>query len=160
MADKMAIQQALITNEPFRVQSATGEKPNTFLFADYGYNAYASVAITSQKLIETKRDAIQCFVNGSIQGWIDFLKDPAPALALIRKDNEDNPDDLVQYTIEMLKKSGILETEDTKKLGIGAMTDERWKAHADLLKEADLAPKDFNPKDAYTLEFVNKRYGM
>jgi hypothetical protein len=30
-------------------------------------------------------------------------------------------------------RSGIVETEDTSRLGIGAMTDERWKPHFALL---------------------------
>ncbi len=159
-ADKMAIQQGLITNEPYRVLTETGEKPNTFLLADGGYNAYSSVAVTSKQMIDTKREAVQCFVDASIKGWIDFLKDPAPAVALIRKDNPDNPDGLVDYTIDMLKKAGILESAETAKYGLGTMSDDRWKAHTELLKDAGLAPKDFNYKEAFTLDFVNKRVGM
>jgi NitT/TauT family transport system substrate-binding protein len=160
MADKMAIQQALITNEPHRVEAATGEKPNTLLFADYGYNAYASVAVTSQKLIAEKPATIQCFVDASIKGWADFLRDPAPAVALIRKDNPDNPDDVVQYAIDKIRSAGIVETSDTASLGIGAMSDERWKAHTELMKASGLAPADFNYRDAFTLSFINKRVGL
>ena len=160
LADKMAIQQALITNEPHRVEVETGEKPNTFLLADSGYNAYASVAVISQKLIDSNPQARQCFVDASIKGWIDFFKDPTPAVGLIRKDNPDNPDDVVEYAIKMLKDAKILESDNTSKFGIGAMSDERWKAHTELLKSAGLAPADFNYKDAFTLDFINKRVGM
>ena len=42
--------------------------------------------------IYTSPEVVQCFVNGSISGWIDFMKNPAPAIELIRKDNPDNAD--------------------------------------------------------------------
>jgi NitT/TauT family transport system substrate-binding protein len=157
LADKMAIQQALITNEPHRVEAATGETPNTFLFADHSYEAYASVAVVGQNLIDTKPAAIQCFVDASIAGWRSFLDDPAPAVELIRKDNPDNPDDVVGYAIAMLKSAHIIETDETATLGLGAMTDARWKAHVDLLREAGLAPREFDYRDAFTLAFLKNR---
>jgi NitT/TauT family transport system substrate-binding protein len=160
MADRLAIQQALITNEPHRVQVETGEVPKTFLLADHGYDAYASVAIVPQKLIDSKADAVQCFVNASIKGWIDFMRDPAPAVELIRKDNPDNPDDVVAYSMKMLKAAGILETAETAKYGLGTMSDERWRSHSLLMQEAGIVPKSYDYRAAYTLQFVNKRFGM
>src|SRR5262249_15898123 len=119
LTDRQAIQQALITNEPHRVEVETGKLPKTFLLAHHAYGAYASVAIVPQKLVDTKPEAVQCFVNASIRGWIDFMQDPAPAIALIRKDNPDNPDDVVAYSMKMLKAAGIIESAETAKLGLG-----------------------------------------
>jgi NitT/TauT family transport system substrate-binding protein len=160
LADKAAIQQALITNEPRRVEVETGKLPRTFLLGDHGYDAYGSTTVVPQKLLETKPDAVQCFVNASIQGWIDFMKDPAPAVELIRKDNPDNSDDVVAYAIKMLKASDILETAETGKNGLGTMSDERWASHSQLLQNAGIVPKSFDYRQAYTLQFVNKRFGM
>jgi len=160
LADRLAIQQALITNEPHRVEVETGKQPKTFLLADDGYGAYASVAIVPQKLIDTKPEAVQCFVNASISGWIDFMKDPAPAVALIRKDNPDNPDDVVAYSMKMLKAAGIIETAETAKLGLGTMSDKRWRSHSQMLQEAGIVPKSYDYRQAYTLQFINKRFGM
>jgi NitT/TauT family transport system substrate-binding protein len=160
MADKLAIQQALITNEPHRVQVESGEVPKTFLLADHGYGAYASATIVPQKLIDSKPEAVQCLVNASIKGWIDFMKDPARAVALIRKDNPDNPDDVVAYSMKMLEAAGILETAETAKYGLGTMNDERWRSHSQLMQEAGIVPKSYDYRGAYTLQFVNKRFGM
>jgi NitT/TauT family transport system substrate-binding protein len=160
LADKSAIQQALITNEPRRVEVETGKLPKTFLLGDHGYDAFGSTTVVPQKLLESKPDAVQCFVNASIQGWIDFMKDPAPAVELIRKDNPDNSDDVVAYAIKMLKASDILETAETGKNGLGTMSDERWASHSQLLQNAGIVPKSFDYRQAYTLQFVNKRFGM
>lgn len=155
-----AIQQGLITNEPYQVFKQTGKWPKSFLLADYGYGAYASLIIVPQKMIDTTPDAVQCFVNGSIKGWVEFLKDPAPAVALIKRDNPDNPDDLIANVVKTLKDAGIIETAQTAKYGLGTMSDERWKAQFDMLAAAGVVPKDLDYRSSYTLQFVNKRYGM
>jgi NitT/TauT family transport system substrate-binding protein len=153
MADNNGIQQGLITNEPYRVQKETGKAPKVFLLASGGYQAYGSVAVFPQKTIDTKPQLVKCFVEASARGWQDFLKDPAPAVALIRKDNPDNPDDVIDNVIRTLKSEGIVESADTTGAGIGAMTDRRWKAHADMLTEAGLVPPGFDVKQVYTLQF-------
>ncbi|MDB5411269.1 MAG: thiY [Rhodospirillales bacterium] len=158
LVDQGAIQQGLITNEPFLVLHETGVAPKTFLLADLGYVSYSSIAIASQKLIDTAPDAIQCFVNASIRGWIEFLADPLPAVALIKADNPDNTDELIAYAVKTLKSAGIVETEETTRLGIGAMTDERWKSHFALLADQSLIPKNQDYSRAFTLQFVNKRF--
>jgi NitT/TauT family transport system substrate-binding protein len=157
LVDPGAIQQGLVTNEPFLVLNETGVAAKTFLLADLGYPSYSSIAIASQKLIDTAPDAIQCFVNGSIRGWIDFLDDPAPATALIKADNPDNTDALIAYAVKTMKSAGIVETEDTARLGIGAMTDERWKSHFALLVDQGLIGNHQDYTRAFTLQFVNKR---
>jgi NitT/TauT family transport system substrate-binding protein len=88
------------------------------------------------------------------------MKDPAPAVELIRKDNPDNSDDVVAHAVKMLKASDILETAETGKNGLGTMSDERWKSHSQLLQDAGLVPKNFDYRQAYTLQFVNKRFGI
>lgn len=160
LADDKMITQALITNEPHRVEVETGKMPKAFLLADYGYEAYAATLIVPQLMIDKKPEAVQCFVNGSIKGWIDFMKNPAPGIELIRKDNPDNPDDVVSYSIKMIQQSSMLETAETAKYGLGTMNDARWKSHTEMLQNAGIVPKDFDYRQAYTLQFVNKRFGM
>ena len=159
-SDKTGITQALITNEPHRVEVETHEKPTIFLLADNGYDAYSSVAVVSQKLIETKPAAIQCFVDASIKGWVDFLKDPAPAVALIRKDNPDNPEDVVDYAIKVMKDTGLIESSETAQYGVGTMSDERWKKHGAMLQATGIIPPGADYKQSFTLQFVNHRVGM
>jgi NitT/TauT family transport system substrate-binding protein len=43
---------------------------------------------------------------------------------------------------------------DAAKLGIGAMTDERWKATYDYMVSAGLLKKEVDYKQGYTLQFV------
>jgi NitT/TauT family transport system substrate-binding protein len=160
LVDKKAIQQALITNEPNRILKETGETAKVFLLADLGYPSYASIAVAPQKLIDSKPQAVQCFVNGSIRGWIDFFQDPAPAVGLILKDNPDNSEEVIDYAVKTMRSAGIVETAETAKFGLGTMNDERWKAHYDTLAAEGAVAKDLDYRLAYTLQFVNKRHGM
>jgi len=157
LLDPTGIQQGLLTNEPYRVQTETGKSPKTFLLADYGYEAYSSVVIASKKMIDEKPQLVQCFVSATRKGWEEFFVDPKPAVALIKQNNPENTDDLIAYAIRTMKSAGIVESADTAKGGIGTMTDARWKSHFDMLASAGLISKTLDYKSAYTLQFVNAK---
>ena len=111
--------------------------------------------------MKEKPDLVQRFVNASIEGWYSYLyKDPSPANALIRKDNPDMTPDEIAYSIKAMKDHGIVDSGDSKTLGIGAMTDERWARFAKVMIQDGLYPADLDVKKAYTLQFVNKKVGM
>lgn len=155
LVDKGAIQQGLVTNEPFRIEKQTGQAPKVFMLSDAGWSSYASIIIAPDALIEKKPQAIQCFVDASRRGWNEFLNgDIAPALALIRKDNPDNPDDVVDYVIRTLKERQIVLGGDAPQLGVGAMTEARWKAFADEQVAAGLIAPTFDHHAIYTTRFL------
>lgn len=157
LVDNSAIQQALVTNEPFRIAKETGKMPKVFMLSDYGWDSYASISLVPQALIDSKPQAVQCFVDATRKGWTEFLTgDPAPGIALIRKDNPDNPDDVVDYVIKTIKARGLTESADTAALGIGAMTDKRWQDFVAMQVKAGLVPAGFDHRTAYTLQFLKK----
>ncbi len=59
-----------------------------------------------------------------------------------------------------MKRYGIVDSGDAKTLGIGAMTDARWKEFATVMIEMGVYPRDLDVARAYTLSFVNRRVGM
>jgi len=154
------VQQGYLSSEPLLVEKA-GVKPVVFLLANEGYSSYASVIETSRKMVEEKPDLVQRFVNASIEGWYSYLYgDPAPANALIKKDNPEQTDELLDYAIKKIKEYGIVDSGDSLKLGIGAMTDERWKDFFEVMSKQGLYPAGMDYKKAYTLQFVNKGVGL
>jgi NitT/TauT family transport system substrate-binding protein len=160
LADKNAIQQGYLSSEPFVIQQA-GVKPVVHLLADAGFENYTTTITTSQKLVDTKPDLVQRFVNASIEGWISYMTgDPSPGNELIKKDNPDMTDEKIAYAIKVMNEYGIIDSGDSKKLGIGAMTDERWERFYKINVETGVYPAGMNFKKAYTLQFINKRVGM
>jgi NitT/TauT family transport system substrate-binding protein len=160
LADEKAIQQGYLSSEPYTIEQA-GVKPVVLLIADSGYASYGSVIQCSLKLATEKPDLVQRFVNASIEGWYSYLYgDPAPGNELIKKDNPEMNDALIAYGVAKIKEYGIVDSGDAKKDGIGAMSDARWQDFYDTMSKAGLYPAGMNYKNAYTLQFVDKRFGM
>jgi len=160
LADPKAIQQGYLSSEPFTIESQ-GVKPVVLLLADSGYLSYGSVIQTSDKLAREKPDLVERFVDASIEGWYSYLYgDPAPANELIKRDNPEMTDALLAYGIAKIKEYGIVVSGDAKTLGIGAMTDARWRDFFDTMSKAGVYSKDLDLRKAYTLQFVNKKVGM
>jgi NitT/TauT family transport system substrate-binding protein len=160
LANKQMSQQGYVTSEPYAAIKA-GVTPVVHLLADNGYRTYSTTIEVSQKLIDEKPDLVQRFVDASILGWKDYLYgNPAPGNALIKKDNPDMTDDQIAFSIEAMKKYGIVDSGDAKTLGIGAMTDKRWKEAFDDAQALGIYAPGTDYTKAYTTKFVNKKVGM
>jgi NitT/TauT family transport system substrate-binding protein len=153
LADKTASQQGYVTSEPFSIEKA-GVKPVVFLLADLGYPPYAETLVTTQKVLGEKRDALRRFIAASAEGWKSYLANPGPGNALIRKDNPQMEQPLLDYGVRMIKQHGLVAGGDAAKLGIFAMTDERWKRTSDFMLETKLLKPSVDYRRAYTLELI------
>jgi NitT/TauT family transport system substrate-binding protein len=157
LADKRVAQQGYVTSEPYTIEKQAGLKPKVFLLADQGYPGYATMVLAPDSLIAKNPAAVKAFVAATAKGWRDYLYgDPAPADALIRKDNPEMTPDVLQQAREKMKAYGIVDSGDARTLGIGAMTDARWKTFFDMAAGQGVYPKTLDYKTAYTLQFVGK----
>ena len=160
IADKNSIQQGYVNFEPHDVEKRGGFKPNVFLLANQGFSTYATTIETRLETVQKNSDLVQRFVDATAIGWYHFLySDNSKALALIRQQNPDLTDDQIAYGIASLK-NGIIDSGDTLKYGIGAMTDERMKDFFDKMVKTGVLPADLDYKRAYTLQFVDKGIGV
>jgi NitT/TauT family transport system substrate-binding protein len=161
IADKNSIQQGYVTSEPFAVEREGHFKPNIFLLADQGYATYATTIETRADMIAKHPDIVQRFVDASTIGWYHYLYgDNAKANARIKQDNPDMTDEQIAFSIAKIKEYGLVDSGDTLKLGIGAMTDERIKTFYDQMVKAGVVKAGLDYKKAYTLQFVDKGVGL
>jgi len=157
LADKRAVQQGYVTSEPYTIAQATGMQPKVFLLADYGYPGYAAMVLARNSLIAEDPETVRAFVAASAAGWTSYLEgDPAPADALIRKDNPEMGADVLAQAREKLKAYGIVRSGDAETAGVGAMTDARWKAFFDMASGQGIYPPGVDYKAAYRLDFLPK----
>ena len=127
-----------------------------FLLADEGMGGYATLALATDGLIAKDPAAVKAFVEASAKGWHDYLNgDPKAADALIMKDNPEMTEDVLSQARDKMKAYGIVDSGDAKTLGIGAMTDARWKAFFDVAAGQGVYPKGMDYKAAYSLDFVS-----
>ena len=161
LADKQLSQQAFLSSEPYVIKQA-GVEPVIHLFADQGFDNYQTTINVSKKMVDEKKDVVQRFITASLEGWNEYLKG-GPAIdaanAAIKKDNPDMTDDKLAYSLKMMTERGLVKSGDALKLGIGAMTDERWKRFYDTMADAGAFPKGVDYKKAFSLDFVNKGVG-
>jgi NitT/TauT family transport system substrate-binding protein len=161
IVNKQSAMQGYVTSEPFAVEKAAGFKPGILLLADYGFNSYSTLIETRRELIDKKPDLVQRFVDASIIGWYNYLYgDNAAANAMIKKLNPEMTDELLAYSISKMKEYGIVDSGDSLKNGIGAMTDERMASFFDKMVRAGVVRRDIDYRQGYTLRFANRGVGL
>ena len=161
IADKRSIQQGYATAEPYEIERQGGFKPNVFLLSDYGYSTYATLIVTQSRIIEKNPDLVQRFVDASAVGWYHYLYgDNSKANDAIKSANPDITDGQIAFSIAKFREYGIVDSGDALKLGIGAMTDARWKDFFDKMVRIGMVDARTDYKRAYTLQFVDKGVGL
>ena len=161
LADPKSAMQGYVTSEPYAVEKAAGFKPGVILLADHGFNAYSTLIETRREIVDKKPDLVQRFVDASIIGWYNYLYgDNSAGNAMIKKMNPEMTDELLGYSVAKMKEYGIVDSGDTLRDGIGAMSDARVASFFDKMVRAGVVRRDIDFRQAYTLRFVNKGVGV
>ena len=153
MADPTIALGGVIWSEPFHIREA-GADIKYFLLANEGYPPYGYPMITMRPFLNANKEAVASFVRATLEGWKSFYYDPAPALAVIKKERPEASDEWLRYAFGALKELKFLNAGDAEKDGIGTMTDARWKQLADFMLSADMLKPTTDWKSVYTTEFV------
>ena len=161
IADQNSAMQGYVTSEPYAVEKSARFKPGLVLLADYGFNSYSTLIETRRELVDSKPDLVQRFVDASVIGWYNYLYgDNAVGNAMIKKLNPEMTDELLAYSTAKMKEFGIVDSGDTLRDGIGAMTDARVASFFDKMVRAGVVRPDIDFRKAYTLRFANKGVGL
>jgi len=159
-ADKKVAMQGYVTSEPYAVETKGKFKPVIFLLADQGFSTYSTLIETRRDLVEKRPDLVQRFVDASAIGWANYIYgDNRAANELIKKQNPEMTDAMLAYSVDKMKQYGIVDSGDSIRLGLGAMTDARVKDFFDKMARAGVVRPDLDYRRAYTLQFVNKGVG-
>src|SRR5215469_9912942 len=152
-ADKNTAQQSYPSSEPFQAMKQ-GVPVKFFLFAKDGYPPYGTTMVTTRAFVEKNPDVVARFVKASLEGWKSYMGNPAPANALIRADNPKMTDDQIAFGIEQLKTLKVLDGGDAQTMGIGIITQARWKATYDYMVSSGLLKPEVDWKAGFTDRFV------
>ena len=134
------------------------------LIADAGFDNYQTTINISRKMVDEKKDVVQRFVNATLEGWARYMKGGQGDRGGERPDQEGQPrhgrreDRLRDQGDERAAASCI--SGDALTLGIGAMTDERWKRFYETMARCRRRSRPGSTsRKAYSLDFVNKGVG-
>ena len=107
--------------------------------------------MTRSEIVEKNPDLVQRFVDASAIGWYHYLYgDNSKANEMIKAReprHHRRPDRLLDRE---MKKYGVVNSGDTLRLGIGAMTDARWKEFFDKMVATGMIDPRIDYKRAYT----------
>jgi NitT/TauT family transport system substrate-binding protein len=125
-----------------------------FLFAEQGYPPYANTMAATAAFLKDNADAVTRFTRASVEGWKNYLRDPTPGNALIKQLNPQMPDEHIAYSLQKMRDVKAVEGGDAATMGIGIMTEERWKKTRDFLVESSLLKADTDWKSAFTIDYI------
>ena len=161
LADENKGMQGYLSSEPYVVTKTGGFTPEVFLIADAGYSTYATTIETMADTIAERPEVVQCFVDGSIKGWYNYLYgDPAAANALIKEHNPEMTDDKLAYAIDRMLAVGIVDSGDALEKGIGVITEAKVGDFFTKMVNAGVIDGDIDWKSAFTTEFSGNGVGM
>jgi NitT/TauT family transport system substrate-binding protein len=146
LADRDFAQQCYVTSEPIAAKKQGGD-PQVFLVADTGYNPYTTVVVARRELVEQKPEMVNAFVAATAEGWKSYLADPRATNQLLARLNPSMDAATLEAAVEAERP--LILTEQTKQLGLGSMTAERWATLARQLEDLKLIDRAPPPADLF-----------
>ncbi|WP_424928274.1 ABC transporter substrate-binding protein [Amaricoccus tamworthensis] len=161
LADEGMAMQGYLSSEPYVIEREGGFVPQAFLIADAGFSTYATTVETMTQTISERPEVVECFVEGSIEGWYNYLyNDPSAGNALIKEANPEMSDDKIAFAIEKMNEYGIVDSGEALERGIGVMTAEKVQDFYDKMVAAGIVEGGLDTSKTFTTEFVGKGHGM
>lgn len=157
LADPAAIQQGYVTEDTFLLGAQMLKPPVVLLLADYGYQNYATTVFGLRPYIEKNTKTVQTFVDASRKGFEACMAgDHAAGMKLMLAMNPEHGEPLFHFKLREMKARGMVDGGDAATLGVGAMTDARWKEFFDTMSAAGVYRAKLDYRSAYTLTFLKK----
>lgn len=162
LANARSVQQGYAVEEPLAVARQGGFEPLTHLLADHGYSTYSTTIEARRDTVERDPALVRAFVEASILGWVNYLHgDRSAADALIKRDNPEMSDALIDGSVALLKRLGIVDSGDATTQGIGAMQPARIADfHAQMLRAGLYRPGEVDLDRVAVFDFVNRGSGL
>jgi NitT/TauT family transport system substrate-binding protein len=123
LTDPNYSQQCFVTSEPL-IARKKGRPAQSFLIADAGFKPYGTVVIARRQYIEKNQKQTRDLIDAIREGWIEYLRAPEKANALMVKLNPAMDADTMKEAAEVQKPYIVSSDGSPKELG--KMTAERW----------------------------------
>jgi NitT/TauT family transport system substrate-binding protein len=142
---------SFITNEPVSLK-LDGQSVDTILYSDYGLDAYSNLIFTTEDMIKNKPDLVVRFLRATMRGYQTALNDVDQAAQFSVKYN---PKLAVKAEAASMRASVPLLLPAANKR-LGDMQPQVWELVYKLLRESGTLTKDFDLKQSFTLDFLDK----
>jgi NitT/TauT family transport system substrate-binding protein len=156
--DPEYIQQAFPHAEPFYA-AQKGVKSRCLLVSESGFDPYR-VVVGSKKMLVMHSDLVRAFCKASYRGWIDFYRDPKPALAEIQRLNPLADAAGLDFAVAEMQRRRFLEGDTKKGEFFGKCDPKRWQLLAQQLEACGLLKTAEIADNAYTNAYMPLAVGV
>jgi NitT/TauT family transport system substrate-binding protein len=151
--DSEAIQQGLVTNEPY-VARQRGVAVRTLAISASGYDAYHAL-FCRRELARTEPEVVRAFVAASIRGWSDYLEgDPAPAHAMILTRNKQMTPEFLAFSRGELIARSLVRGDEKRGESVGHLEPRRIAEQIEMLRELKILSEPMTAESVATTEFL------
>ncbi|MDX2108944.1 MAG: ABC transporter substrate-binding protein [Verrucomicrobiota bacterium] len=147
MADKQFIQQCMVTNEPYYAR-LHGQEVKVLPLRESGFDPY-HVVYGRRDFIQKHRDMVKRFRAASIRGWTAFLKNPEPALALIKERNPGMEDAFMHAVYATLVAEKLVDGDPAQGESVGDVKPARIQAVSDAMSALQLLARPVKAAEVY-----------
>ena len=121
----------------------------------FGWTVYGSGVFTSDKLAKEKPDLAKRFMAAYLHAFQDVIADPKAAAAIVAKAVPEYAakQDVLAAQLQA-DIDGTFNSDDTKAATLGTMTEKKWQATLDVLKQQGLLKAPVETKDVYSDAFL------
>jgi len=141
------------TNEEPMIRNAAksaNAEIGRFLFADYGVDYYSIGFIVSDKMFQSKPQAIEKFLEATLRGYAEAFRDPAAGLDAFIKNNPESSRDLMQQQWEALQYN--IKTPTALAKGLGFIDEDKMSKTLQLMREFQNVKADVKPSEVYSID--------
>jgi NitT/TauT family transport system substrate-binding protein len=146
LADKNFAQQCFIMSEPLTARHM-GADVQVFPVAEIGYNPYTTVLATSGDFLRKDLERAQAMVAAVREGWRRYVDNAEPVNQRMNKMNPSMPLDVFAEVASAQKS--LIETDETRRNGLGSMTNERWQTLIAQLRDLGDIPKSLSADECF-----------
>ncbi|HEX7006135.1 MAG TPA: ABC transporter substrate-binding protein [Alphaproteobacteria bacterium] len=132
-------------------KGAGNRKVNWLAFSDFGLQMYSNGIFVNKDFLKENPKAVDAFVKASIRGMDWALKNVDASIDYVAKHTETDKATLKeQFEVAI----PYMNNEDSKKLGLGAMTAEKWEQTQKIMVEYGGQVKMLPPDEVFTTKFL------
>lgn len=151
--DENAVTQGYVTSEPFSLEQEGIE--NDYLFIhDAGFETYANVIFTTEKMIKENPEVVQSFMNATVKGWEYYRESSDEINPFLQERNPDLKMEAMEYGAKAQEE--LIFGGDVAERGFGYMSAERWDKLQMQLLDLGIIKNKEDIKGIFTTEFLKK----
>lgn len=131
---------------------AANKTPVSWRYDKY-LSKYSVMVVTSQKMIDSKPEAMRNFVKALLLGYKDTIKDPTAAAEYIMQAHPEFDRSYIVSSANALM--GVMWDDTTKAKGIGVLDAAKMQATIDIAAKYWKLARTPKPEEIFTNDFVN-----